>query len=75
MFQKFKIKNLALVFGIFEKISMTFTNNLSCIPPKKCLFPNSYEIKVETQIDKKGLINSKFHMERVTTYKWKIDTM
>jgi hypothetical protein len=72
MFQNFKIKTLALVFGIFEKTSMKFTNNLTCIPPKKCLFPNSYEIRVETQIDKKGLVNSKFDMERVTAYKWKI---
>ncbi len=66
------MKALALVFGIFENISMKFTNNLTCIPQKKCLFPNSYEIKVETQIDKKGLVNSKFDMERITTYKWKI---
>lgn len=39
MFQNFKIKNLAVVFGIFEKNSMKFTNNLTCIPPKKVCFP------------------------------------
>jgi hypothetical protein len=67
LFQDFKIKTLALVFGVFE-----IYKQFNLHSPQKSLFPNSYEIRVEIEIDKKGLVNSKFDMEKVITYIWKI---